>query len=105
MNKTLAALLAAATIAVTLAAGTTDASARWRGRGWGFGPGLAAGIVGGAIVAGALAATRPPGYVVYPGYGQPVYEPDCYWASQPIYDQWGRVVGYSGRPVQVCSGY
>jgi hypothetical protein len=105
MNKTLAALLAAATITVTLAAGTTDASARWRGRGWGFGPGLAAGIVGGAIVAGALAATRPPGYVVYPAYGQPVYGPDCYWASQPIYNQWGRVIGYSSRPVQVCESY
>ncbi len=105
MNKTLAAVLAAATIAVTLAAGTTDASARWRGRGWGFGPGLAAGIVGGAIIGGALAASRPHGYVVYPGYAQPVYGPDCYWASQPLTDQWGRVVGYSGRPVQVCPGY
>jgi hypothetical protein len=101
MKKTLATLLAAATIAVSLAASATDASA-WRGRG--FGPGLAAGIIGGAIIAGAL-ASRPHGYVVYEGYGQPVYGPGCYWASQPLYDRWGRVVGYAGQPVQVCPGY
>ena len=105
MSKTLAALFAAAAIAASLVAGATDASAHWRGRGWGWGPGLAAGIVGGAIIAGAIAASRPPGYVVYEGYAQPVYGPGCYWTSQPIYDRWGRVVGYAGQPVQVCPGY
>lgn len=107
MKKTLANLLAAATIALTLAATATDASAQWRGRGgWGWGPaGIAAGVLGGAIVAGAIIASRPPGYVVYEGYGQPVYGPGCYWASQPIYDPSGRVVGYTGQPVQVCPGY
>ena len=85
MKKTIVSLLAAATIVVTVAA--TDASAQWRGRGWGWGwgPGMAAGVVGGAIIAGAIIASRPPGYVVYEGYGQPVYAPGCYWASQPIY--------------------
>src|SRR5262245_22811652 len=63
------------------------------------------GVVGGAVIAGAIIASRPPGYVVYPGYAQPVYGPGCYWASQPAYDGLGRVVGYTGRPVQVCSGY
>jgi hypothetical protein len=48
---------------------------------------------------------RPPGYVVYPAYAQPVYGPGCYWASQPVYDGLGRVVGYTGRPVQVCPAY
>ena len=24
--------------------------------------------------------------------------PGCYWASQPIYDGAGRVVGYTGQP-------
>jgi len=105
MKKTLATLLAAATIAGTLAATATDASAQWRGRGWGWGPGVAAGVVGGAIIAGAIIASRPPGYVVYRGYGQPVYGPGCYWASQPVYDPRGRVVGYTGQPVQVCPGY
>jgi hypothetical protein len=110
MKNTLASLLAAATIAVTLAATATDATAQWRGRGWGWrgggwGPGVAAGVVGGAVIAGAIIASRPPGYVVYPGYAQPVYGPGCYWASQPVYDGSGRVVGYAGQPVQVCPGY
>jgi len=101
---------------------STDASAYWRGRGWGgpgwgwrgpgwgwrgpgWGPGVAAGVIGGAVVAGAIIASRPPGYVVYPGYAEPIYGPGCYWASRPVYDGWGHVVGFAGRPVQVCPGY
>lgn len=99
MKKTIAGLLSAATIAAMVAAPTTEASAWWRG-GWGWGPGLFAG----AVVAGAIIASRPPGYVVYNGYPQPVYAPGCYWASQPIYDPAGRVAGYTGQPVQVCPG-
>jgi hypothetical protein len=105
MNKTLTSLLAAASMAVTVAATSTDAFAQWRGGGWGWGPGIAAGIIGGVIIGSAIIASRPPGYVVYQGYGQPVSGPGCYWASQPVYDPWGRVVGYTGRPVQVCPGY
>ena len=116
MKKTLTCLLATATIAATFAATAPDASAQWRGRGWGggwhggrggggWGRGVAAGVVGGAVIAGAIIASRPQGYVVYPGYAQPVYGPGCYWASQPVYDGLGRVVGYTGRPVQVCPGY
>ena len=60
-------LLAAATIALTLTATATDVSAQWRRRGWGWGPGVAAGVIGGAVIAGAIIASRPPGYVVYPG--------------------------------------
>ena len=71
----------------------------------GVGTGVAAGVIGGAVIAGAIIASRPQGYVVYPGYAQPVYGPGCYWASQPVYDVAGRVVGYTGRPVQVCPGY
>jgi hypothetical protein len=112
MKKTFAGLLAVVMIVVaTLAASMTDSSAQWRGRGWGWrggggwGPGVAAGVIGGAVIAGAIIASRPQGYVVYPGYAQPVYGPGCYWASQPLYDAAGRVVGYAGQPVQVCPGY
>ena len=111
MRKTLACILAVVTVAATLFATATDATAQWRGRGWGGwgwrgpGPGVAAGIIGGAVVAGAIIASRPSGYVVYPGYAQPVAGPGCYWASQPLYDAAGRVVGYTGQPVQVCPGY
>ena len=115
MKKTLICLLAIATLAAALASTATDASAQWRGRGggwhgggWrgsGWGPGVAAGVVGGAVIAGAIIASRPQGYVVYQDYSQPVYGPGCYWASEPVYDGLGRVVGYTGRPVQVCPGY
>jgi len=104
MKKTLAGLLVSATIAEILTTTATDASAQWRG-GWGWGPGAVVGAVAGAVIAGAIIASRPPGYVVYEGYAQPVYAPGCYWASQPVYDGAGRVVGYTGQPVQVCPGY
>jgi hypothetical protein len=75
MRKSLTALVAAATIAVTLAAGTTDASAQWRRWGWGLG----AGIIGGAIIASAI--TRPY-YYGYPyAYGYPAYA----YAPAPVY--------------------
>jgi len=100
MKKTLTKLAAAAAIATTLSSmAVTDAFAqRW------LGPAIVGGVIGGAVI-GSILATRPPGYVVYPGYAQPVYGPGCYWASQPVYDAYGRVVGYRGRPVQVCPGY
>jgi hypothetical protein len=95
MNKTLTALVAAATLAGSLAGSATTASAQ-RG---GFLPGLIiGGIVGGAIVG----ATQPRGYVVYPGYGAPLSGPSCYWTRQPVYDYYGNIVGWRGRPYQVC---
>ena len=103
MKKTLTALTAAALIAGTLASMATDADAqRWRrgGRGW-VGPAVGLGILGG-IAAGAIIASRPRGYVVYEGYDQPVYRRGCYWASEPVYDRRGRVIGYTGDAVQVC---
>jgi hypothetical protein len=101
MKKTLTALTAVALIAGTLAMAATDASAqRWRRGGW-VGPAVGLGILGG-VVAGAILATRPPGYVVYEGYGRPVYRAGCYWASEPVYDRRGRIIGYTGDPVQVC---
>ena len=75
----------------------------WRRPGWG--PGVAAGVIGGALIAGAIIATLPTGYVEYPGYAEPVYAPGCYWASQPVLNAAGQVVGYTGEPVQVCPGY
>ena len=59
MKKTLAALLAVASVAGSLSA--TPAHAQR-----GVGAGVAAGLIGGAIVGGAIAASRP-----YP-YGGPV---------------------------------
>ena len=108
MKKTVLALVAAATIAGTLAVSVADADAqqwRRRGGGWGWGPGIAAGIIGGAVITGAIIASRPRGYVVYDGYPHPVHHRGCYWASEPVYNRRGQVVGYTGEPVQVCPGY
>ena len=101
MKRTLTALVAATAIAGTLAMSATEASAQRRG-GWGWGPGIAAGIIGGAIITGAIIANRPRGYVVYEGYGRPVHHRGCYWASEPVYNRRGQVIGYTGEPVQIC---
>jgi hypothetical protein len=98
MKKTFTAVLAAATVAVVLAGSTNDAAA-WRR--WGPGSFLA-GLVGGAIIAGAIMASRPPGYVVYEGYAEPLPRPDCYWTRQPVFDAYGNRIGWRGRPVAVC---
>jgi hypothetical protein len=57
-------------------AGTGRRLAR-RMEGWRLGIRAAAGIVGGLVIAGAIIASRPQGYVVHPGYAQPVYGPGC----------------------------
>jgi hypothetical protein len=99
MKKTLTALLAAATMAAALAGSATEASAQRRGGA--VAAGVLGGLFAGAIIGGAI-ASQPRGYVVYPAEAQPVYGPGCYWARMPVYDGYGNVVGYRGRPVQVC---
>jgi hypothetical protein len=108
MKKTLTTFVAAAAIAVSLAGSATDASAQ-RGAG-AFAAGLIGGLAAGAIVGSAIAnspppayvVAPPPGYVVYPGYAAAVAAPECYWTRMPVYDAWGRPVGWRGRPVMVC---
>lgn len=91
MNKTIAAVLAVATIAGSMVTVAPPAKAD------NVGAGIAAGLIGGAIVGGAIAASRP-------AYGGPVYvaepppPPPCYWQRQRYWDGYGWVV----RPVQVC---
>jgi hypothetical protein len=94
MKKTLGALFAVATIAGSLVSVTPPAQAHD-----GLGVGLAAGLLGGAIVGGAIASSRP-------AYGGPVYveeapppaPPPCYWRHQRYWDGYAWVV----RPVRVC---
>ena len=108
MMKTLTTLTAAATIAVALTAAPTDAFAQRRGAAIGLG--ILGGIAAGAIVGGAIANSYGPGYVVQPGYvpygayeaGPPVGCPGGYWARVPVYDPYGNVVGYCGRPRFFC---
>lgn len=106
MTKALTAVLAAATITLSLAASATDASAQ---RGGAVAAGVAAGFIGGAIVGSAIANSRPayvvapaPGYVVYSGYAAPLPGPNCYWTRQPVYGPYGNVIGWRGRAIAVC---
>jgi hypothetical protein len=99
MRKTLMALAAVATLAVSAVTGSAPAHAQR-----GLGAGIAAGVIGGAIVGGALAGPRyyGPGYG-YGYYGGPGYVADdyyggCYWQRQRFWDGYGWRV----RRVRVC---
>ena len=70
MKKTVLALATAATIGVSALVAPSPAQA-WRGGGWG--PGLAAGLIGAAVIGGIASSAYAygPGYGYYggPGYG------------------------------------
>jgi hypothetical protein len=101
MKKTLMALAAVATLAVSLLAAPAPAHAQR-----GLGAGIAAGVIGGALIGGAIAGG--PGYYGYgPGYGYygrpayvagPGYYGDCYWQRQRFWDGYGWRI----RRVRVC---
>ena len=86
MTRTLTALVAAAALATATAAGPSTADARCVG--------CAVGDEGPAYA--------PPGYVLYP-YGEPLPGANCYWFRWPLYDAYGNMVGWRGRPVAFCS--
>ncbi len=71
MKKVFTTMLAAATVAVTLMASATDADAQRR-RGGAVAAGVAAGLIGAAVVGAAVAPRYGygPGYY---GYAEPVY--------------------------------
>jgi hypothetical protein len=108
MRKTLMALAAVATLAVSAIAAPAPAHAQR-----GLGAAVAGGLIGGAIVGGAIASS--PGYYGYgpgyygPGYGYgggPAYvaapgpydEGGCYWQRQRFWDGYG----WRFRRVRVC---
>jgi hypothetical protein len=111
MRKTLMALAAIATLAVSAVAAPTPAHAQR-----GLGAAVAGGIIGGAIVGGALAGPYGygpgyygPGYGYYgPGYGYyggPAYvaapgpyDGGCVWQRQRFWDGYGWRI----RRVRIC---
>jgi hypothetical protein len=111
MKKAFLAFAAAATIALSTLATPTTADARCRG--CAVGAGVAAGVLGAAIIGGAIAnspayaypRTYYPvaGYEPYPAYAgaAPYGCPGGYWARRPIRDGYGHVVGWS-RPRFFC---
>ena len=90
MKKTLAAFVAVATIAGSLAA--TPASAQR-----GVGVGIAAGLLGGAIIGGAIASSRP-AYAA----PAPVYVDD-YPACRLVRERFWDGYGWGMRRVEVCN--
>jgi hypothetical protein len=103
MRKTLMALAAVSTVALSAIVAPAPAHAQR-----GVGAAIAGGIIGGAIVGGALAGPGyyGPGYGYYgPGYGyygHPAYVEGpggpCYWQRQRFWDGYGWRV----RSVRVC---
>jgi hypothetical protein len=92
MKKTVAAL-----VAVAATAGLVTVSPQAKAND-GVGAGIAAGLLGGAIVGGAIAASRPAPVYVAPVYMDAPPPPPCYWQHQRYWDGYGWVV----RPVRVC---
>jgi hypothetical protein len=76
MKRTVLALTTAVTIGMTALTATSPAEARWRGGG-GWGPGLAAGLVGAAVIGGIASSA----YAYGPGYG--------YYGGYPDYGYYG----------------
>jgi hypothetical protein len=79
MKKALAILATVATVAAATMTAPAEARA-WGHRGFGVGPGLAFGLVAGALTAGALAASGP--YYYGPDYGY-YYGPSYYYGAGP----------------------
>jgi hypothetical protein len=94
MKKTIFALVAAATIAVSTLS-PTPADARWRGGGIGLG--ILGGVVAAVIIGNAI--SNHPGYYTYDGYGE-YAGPNCYWARKAWRDEDGNV--HYSRPRKFC---
>ena len=96
MKKTIFALAAAATIAVSTLS-PTPADAQWRNGGIGLG--ILGGVVVGTIIGNAIA--NHPGYYRYDDYyGDAPYDCRGYWARKAWRDQYGNV--HYGRPQYFC---
>jgi hypothetical protein len=100
LKKTLACGLIVATMAGTALATTGAAEAR-NGRNAAFAAGAAAGVIGGALLGGALsnrAYAEPYYYEPEPVYVEP--EPVCYWRKQRVPNTYD--AGWHWEKVQVC---
>ena len=90
-KKTVAASIGALAIAASFAVTATPAAAGWHGHGHGFGygGGLAVGLLGAAVIGGAIAASQPS--YAYGG---------CELRRRPVYNRFGDVIGF--RRIRVC---
>jgi hypothetical protein len=90
-KTTLTASIGALAIAASFAVSATPAAAGWHGHG--YGGGLAVGLLGAAIVGGAIVASQPT-------YAAPVYGGGCELQRRPVYNRFGDVIGF--RRIRVC---
>ena len=99
MKKFLTSLLAVATVAGSLATAMPTAKAE----GGRNAAAIGLGILGAAVVGGAIANSqpRPYGYAEEPVYYAP--RPRCYFTQQPVWDPYLGQNVY--RNVKVCPGY
>ena len=88
MKKFATATVAALSVAATLALSAAPAEAKFGRKGAFFG-GLAAAVVGGALIAGTSRS-----------HARPVYS-DCWTEKRPRYNRWGDFRGY--RYIRVCN--
>jgi hypothetical protein len=99
MKKTIASLVAAATVAGSLVSAMPAARAE-NGQ---IAAGVAGGLIGGALLGGAIAASRPaPVYAPAPAYAPPpvyVEEPACRLVRERFWDGYG----WRMRRVEVCN--
>jgi hypothetical protein len=92
-KTTLTASIGALAIAASFAVSATPAAAGWHGHGYGYGGGLAAGLLGAAIVGGAIASSQPTS-------AAPLYDGGCELQRRPVYNRFGDVIGF--RRIRVC---
>ena len=95
-KKALAGAIGAIALAGAMAVSSAPAQAGSRDAAW-FAGGVAAGVVGGALVANTRA------YPAYGyGYGYPVaYAQQCWREARPVYDRFGHFRGY--QKIRVCN--
>ena len=95
-KKALAGAIGAIALAGAMVASSAPAQAGSSNAAW-FAGGVAAGVVGGALVANSHA------YPAYGyGYGYPVaYAPQCWREARPMYDRFGNFRGY--QKIRVCN--
>nr|WP_249142256.1 hypothetical protein [Bradyrhizobium sp. AUGA SZCCT0160] len=86
--KKILALATAATIGIGSLAASSPAEARWRGGGWG--PGIAAGLIGAAVIGGIASSA----YAYGPGYGYYGGYPGYGYGYAPV--SYGYAPGYYG---------
>ena len=99
MKKTALVLATVGALALGTIATTTPAQARWHG-GWGWGPGIAGGLLAGAVIGGIASSAYGWGpYGYYGGYA-PAYYGGYYgpYAYAPTYS-YAPVYGYRYRRV------